>query len=229
MPFGLRRAAWRAAHRMIRILFVCTGNICRSPIAMHVLRSRLADEAGVEIDSAGTHPPVGHPMTPEAVILAREFGARGSDAAHHHARLVIPPIVESSDLVLGMSRRHRRAAVELAPRRLRATFTLREFARVVDSLPDTLLEAAATSETPPERFANLVRFVAQQRTAASPPGAPEHDDVVDPYGKDDETYRRCAQELIPALDAVERIVRRALGGAAPVADADAPRMRRRDR
>lgn len=192
---------------MSRILFVCTGNICRSPIAQYVLGTRLADLDGVELRSAGTHPPVGHPMTPEAVILSQEFGARGGHAAHHRAKHLTPPQVEASDLILTMTRRHRRAVVELAPRRLRQSFTVREFARVAESMPEAALSAAAVGSSPEQRLRSLVPAIAAHRASAPSPAAPEHDDVVDPYGRDDETYRLCARQLMPALEVVERVLR----------------------
>jgi protein-tyrosine phosphatase len=200
-------ARGRSVRRVSGILFVCTGNICRSPIAQYVLGTRLADLDGVELRSAGTHPPVGRPMTPEAVILAREFGARGGHSENHRATFLTTAQIETSDLVLTAKRRHRRFAVELAPRRLRQTFTVREFARIAGSMPEAALSAAAVGPSPHERLQGLVAAIAAHRAVAPPPPAPEDDDVVDPYGKDDETYRLCARQLMPALDVVERVVR----------------------
>lgn len=192
---------------MRSILFVCTGNICRSPIAQYVLGTRIADLEDVELSSAGTRPPVGHPMTPEAVILSHEFGARGEHAERHRAQHVTPAQVEASDLVLTMTRRHRRAVVELAPRRLRQSFTVREFARITESMPEAALSAATAGSSAEQRLHSLVLAIAGHRAVTPPPSAPEHDDVVDPYSKDDEAYRLCARQLMPALDAVERVMR----------------------
>ncbi|MDA0821580.1 MAG: low molecular weight phosphotyrosine protein phosphatase [Proteobacteria bacterium] len=66
------------AQSPLRIIFVCTGNICRSPIAEGIFRARLV-EAGMDqravIDSAGMHAMVGQPPEPYAIELAQEYGA----------------------------------------------------------------------------------------------------------------------------------------------------------
>ena len=192
---------------MTRVLFLCTGNVCRSAIAQHVLHARLGHPEWVEIVSAGTRAPAGHAMAPEAVILAREFGARGPEAAHHRARPVTPPLVDGAGLVLAMTRAHRRTAVELAPRRLRASYTIREFARLTAPLPRTEIRALAAGDDPGTRLRSLVAALADRRGAAAQAGSPESDDVLDPFGKDDEAYRACARVLMPAIDAVERALR----------------------
>ncbi|NLA36874.1 MAG: hypothetical protein GX868_14485, partial [Actinobacteria bacterium] len=66
----------------LTILTVCTGNICRSPMAEVVLRARL-EPLGVRIHSGGTHALVGHEMTEPAQDLAVDAGAQSSDAAAH--------------------------------------------------------------------------------------------------------------------------------------------------
>ena len=55
-----------------RILFVCTGNTCRSPMAAALLRHRLGERAGVEIASAGISAPAGSPASANAVAVMAE-------------------------------------------------------------------------------------------------------------------------------------------------------------
>ena len=112
---------------MLELLTVCTGNICRSPLAEALLRERLAP-LDVRVSSAGTRALVGYGMTPEAAQLAADYGV--PEVAAHRARFLTEGLLETPDLILAMSREHRRAIVDLAPRRLRSTFTLREFARL---------------------------------------------------------------------------------------------------
>lgn len=101
----------------IRVLFVCTANICRSPMAKGVFRT-MVQRAGLEhvfeIDSAGTYD--GHVGQP-ASLLARETAARrGYDISDHRARLLKNEDIEHFDLALAMDRTHLAAMRWLAPR-----------------------------------------------------------------------------------------------------------------
>jgi protein-tyrosine phosphatase len=106
---------------MIRVLFVCMGNICRSPTAEAVFRRLIADEAGdlvVEIDSAGTHDyHVGHPPDERAQAAARR---RGFEMNALRARQLAPRDFDHYDFVLFMDEQNRRDALALAPARFRA-------------------------------------------------------------------------------------------------------------
>jgi protein-tyrosine phosphatase len=90
-----------------RIMTVCTGNICRSPLAEYALREAVAqsDLAGqVEITSAGTTGwESGNPIDPRAGALLRE---RGIDPADHRARRMDRQELEQADLVLALDHDH---------------------------------------------------------------------------------------------------------------------------
>ncbi len=206
---------------MLEILTVCTGNICRSPLAAQLLATRLAD-LGVTVSSAGTRARGGTPMTPEAQALAADRGIPSSLSAEHAARYLTPAHVAAADLVLAMTRDHRREIVELDPSRLRTAFTVRELARLAADVSDDELRAAASavagSGSPVSadaetraRFAAALAVVAGRRGLVLPPASPDDDDVIDPYGRSTATYERSADEMAPGLAAVERIVRVALG------------------
>jgi protein-tyrosine phosphatase len=101
---------------MKRVLFVCTGNICRSPTAEGVFRKLVAD-AGltgrIAIDSAGTHGyHVGEPPDRRAQAAARR---RGYDLSRLRARCVARDDFERFDLVLAMDREHHEILAGLAP------------------------------------------------------------------------------------------------------------------
>ena len=106
------------------IITVCTGNICRSPLAETVLATRLAD-LDIRVHSAGTQALVGHGMPSEARELAERNGVPALRAAGHRARLLNEQLMNDADLVLTMTAQHTTAAVQLAPRRMHRTFTVR--------------------------------------------------------------------------------------------------------
>lgn len=96
--------------RKLRVMTVCTGNICRSPMAEVVLRERLA-EAGLEddviIDSTGTTSyEVGAPMDPRARKILREAGYTDDAIAGHRARQVRADELADRDLVLAATTEH---------------------------------------------------------------------------------------------------------------------------
>lgn len=111
----------------MNVLFVCTGNVHRSVLAERLLAGRLSDPTAVRVASAGTRARSGTTMDPATRTLLRQFGAEGSGFA---ARQLTEELVDRADLVLGMEREHRDAAVRLRPGALHRCFTLREFLRL---------------------------------------------------------------------------------------------------
>ncbi|WP_448407243.1 arsenate reductase/protein-tyrosine-phosphatase family protein [Mycolicibacterium sp. XJ647] len=114
----------------MHILFICTGNICRSPIAE---RLAIAFAAQLEIpdfnaSSAGIRAVIGHPIQPDAALVLQQLGG---DASNFAARQLTSRIASDADLVLTMTTAHRDAVLELAPRQLHRTFTLSGAARLV--------------------------------------------------------------------------------------------------
>ncbi|MCC7462526.1 MAG: low molecular weight phosphotyrosine protein phosphatase [Gammaproteobacteria bacterium] len=101
----------------MRVLFVCMGNICRSPTAEAVfadLVRREAPEAGIEADSAGTHDyHIGAPPDARSIAAARR---RGIDMSALRARQLEPGDFERFDLLLAMDERNRRDMLARVPR-----------------------------------------------------------------------------------------------------------------
>jgi protein-tyrosine phosphatase len=188
-----------------RILFVCTGNICRSPMAqamlVHRLRGRVGDASALfEVSSAGTYGLVGEPMEPDALTALGELGVT---ADPFEARELVAELVDESDLVLAATREHRAAAVTLVPRASRKVFTIREFARLVAAVDLGALDSAGADA--PARLRALVDAAASQRGIVRP-DTPADDDVADPYRRPLDAFRAAARQLDEATSTlVDRI------------------------
>lgn len=215
MIFGYVHCAVAPLHperlSMIEILTVCTGNICRSPLAEQILASRLA-AFSPRVSSAGTQGLDAAPMPDDAQRLAVSLGVDATVAASHRSRYMTAADLSTPDLVLALSREHRRRVVEIAPAKLRSTFTVREFARLAAEATDDEIRSAATSggEDPRARLRAALATVTSMRGIAAPPATPDDDDVIDPYRRSWETYQLSASQLTPALDQVVRVVSLAL-------------------
>jgi protein-tyrosine phosphatase len=171
-----------------RVLHVCTGNICRSPMAEHLMRSGLRQRLGPDADrfvveSAGTWGHTGSPMEPHAVTTLASYDVDGSAFT---ARELVAEHVVAADLVLGATREHRAAAVVLHPRAAARTFTLREFARLASAVDP----AALPSGDAEERARALVKAAAANRGLV-PPDSPRDDDLEDPYQAPASAFAAC--------------------------------------
>lgn len=89
---------------MFRVLVVCTGNTCRSPMAAAAMTAALGlDSERIAVESAGTAAWEGQPATAPAIEVAAQAGI---DLSRHRSRRVTPAMVRSADLVLVMERAH---------------------------------------------------------------------------------------------------------------------------
>ena len=95
-----------------RVLIVCVGNICRSPMAEVMLRDRLAKDRKVVVESAGLAAMVGNPIDPLAESVLAEHGLSGES---HLARQIEGSLVQSADIIFTMDKRQRAALLALAP------------------------------------------------------------------------------------------------------------------
>lgn len=110
---------------MTRALLVCTGNICRSPLAEAIMRRELERAARADIDvvSAGTGAWDGAPASEGAYLVGLEHGL---DLSAHRARLLTRDVVQQADVIFTMARHHRARVQELGGDE--RTFVLGEYA-----------------------------------------------------------------------------------------------------
>jgi protein-tyrosine phosphatase len=171
-----------------RVLHVCTGNICRSPMAERLMRAGLQQRLGADaerfaVESAGTWGHTGSPMEPYALSTLASYDVDGSDFA---ARELVAEYVVAADLILGATREHRAAAVVLHPRAAARTFTLREFARLAGAVNPAALPTGDVEE----RVRALVQAAAANRGLV-PPDSPKDDDLDDPYQAPASAFATC--------------------------------------
>lgn len=110
---------------------VCVGNVCRSPTAEIILRSRCRDDTLV-VESAGLGALTGNPIDPLAALVLAKHGLSGEG---HVARQVTPALVEAADLVLVMEAPQLGAIHSLAPDAVDRTFLLGKWHGEID-IPD---------------------------------------------------------------------------------------------
>ena len=120
------------------ILVVCSGNLCRSPLAEALLRRLLEERFGSEaptVRSAGTIAIAGSAATPEGVRVAAEHGL---DTSTHTAARLEREMIGRADLIVAMAADHRDQVAMIDPEAIARTFTLKELVRLLGELPPPL-------------------------------------------------------------------------------------------
>ena len=199
---------------VIQIIAVCTGNICQSPLARLVLSTTLADSR-ITVTSSGVRARDGLPITEQAGALAERRGVPPEWIAAHRSRYLVESYLGCVDLVLAMSREHRRAVVEMTPSLTAKTFTVREFARLSALVSESQLMAGAPPSSSDgsserDRLSAFLSIISRQRGMQVPSATGKEDDVVGPFGRSDAVYLQPDAELQPSLEQVVRVVRLAL-------------------
>jgi protein-tyrosine phosphatase len=170
------------------VLLVCTGNICRSPMAEGLLRARFADR-GIDatVSSAGLAFD-DRPATPDAI---RAASAHAVDIRDHRSRIIDASMVSAADLIIGMERMHVREAIVLSRERAGRCFTLKELVR---------RSADAGPRAPGESLERWLERVAAGRRTMDLLGESAADEVADPYRQSEAVYQRCVAEIADLVD-----------------------------
>ena len=113
------------------ILFICTGNSCRSPMAEGFLKEMLSGEKGIKSDSCGIISSSFGGATPQAIKIMKE---KGIDISTHRTKTISKDLIDGADLILVMEAKHRQKVQELSPEAGNKAFLLKDFARDKNNL-----------------------------------------------------------------------------------------------
>lgn len=182
-----------------RVLAVCTGNICRSPLMAALLRAGMGEEGeGIAVTSAGTSALIGHPVHSTVVT---QLNALGLPTPREVARQLTAPMVDDADLVLTAERAHRSRVVRLSPRAVRRTFTLLEFAELA-RLDALTVPGTKRIDPPALRFTRLLKEAPRLRAER----VSRDDDIADPFGRDEAAFQLTAERIGTAVRAILDVV-----------------------
>jgi protein-tyrosine phosphatase len=174
------------------VLFVCTGNICRSPLAERLFRARISVPTIAAV-SAGTGALVGYGIDGPSALVLKELGG---EPEGHQARALTRDLARSADLILTAESTHRTMVLNAEPSLFRRTFTMREFARLGTNL-GPVIGPPSEDELLRERVA---RVSAQRGWVEAASGG--MDEIGDPYGAGLDTARLIGNQVSDAVNGV---------------------------
>ena len=122
-PAGGRRSR-PARPRERLLLFVCSGNVCRSPMAEGLMREWLGPDSGWRVASAGVSALEDCPATPQAVEVLRP---RGLDLSAHRSQQLTRELVDAADAIVVMTAAHRATIRQCFPEAAGRLFLLKSF------------------------------------------------------------------------------------------------------
>lgn len=180
----------------LRVLVVCTANVCRSPLGQVILDHELRTSGVLAIvSSAGTVGAADLAVDERTATWAERYRA---DLTGHVPRQLTRAVIldDGRDLILGMSRNHVREVLATDMTAMARTFTLKEFLR----------RAAVAPRQRSETVSEWIQRLGNQRTPADFQGERRSDEIVDPYGRSDETFtasageiERCCADIVTAM------------------------------
>ena len=176
----------------MRILFVCTGNICRSPMG-ELLLPRFLPDPGITSDSAGTRGLPQHPIDPNSAKL---MSYANIDSSSFRSKRITPQIAADADLILCFEQHHIRDVATVLPQAARYTFLLTDFANLCGYCAQQGMLAGTT------RAQKLVAAI--NNASLVRPMLPDPMTIPDPYRKDLTAFVQAHNAICQSLDLIAR-------------------------
>jgi len=160
-------------HTVKNVLFVCTGNICRSPMAEGIFRAAVKDQPDIEVGSAGVAAGYGEPPSKHAVEVLRPWGV---DISQLRSQPLTEALVREATHIFVMTRGHKEAIKMYFPEATEKTYLLREFDDTARNghidVPDPIglgIQAYFESrDTIKRAVPGILRFLEQSKPMTSP-------------------------------------------------------------
>ncbi|MDU0205623.1 low molecular weight protein arginine phosphatase [Paenibacillus sp. MAH-36] len=190
---------------MLRILFVCTGNTCRSPLAEGLLRIRVHQEGlAAEVRSAGVSAMTGTPISRNSATLLQEAGFKEPI----RSLAIQESEVKWADLILTMTMGHKRSVIQRYPDAIDKIFTLKEYVeddqRILQAIEER--EKLVTELQLKQALSQTVTVEERNRIYLLEDAIPDYD-ISDPFGGPLEVYRQTANEISGSLDKLVKKLR----------------------
>lgn len=188
---------------MTKILFVCTGNTCRSPMAEALLRRLASDlNASIEVKSAGVAALTGQPMAAYAAEALAKYGVNGEE---FRSSEVTGELVEWADVILTMTTGHKRHLLERFPAAADKTFVLKEYAEEHAEASELFQQRESLAAEMQLKLALNQKITEEerQRLFELEQKLPNFD-IADPFGGSLEMYEQTAAELQRLIEAALR-------------------------
>jgi protein-tyrosine phosphatase len=185
-----------------KVIFVCTGNICRSPMAEQMLIQKAEkNKLPIKVVSAGVMAMTGDPMTPQS---ADAMTKRGFTPTKHISQDLTPKLLEEADLVLTATLDHRGEIARMLPKASKYSFTIDEFARLTSFLradPEFQEEFKKKPKETRDQYLKRAMHEAVLLRGMVPTNL-DPKDVIDPYGESIEVYNQVAEHIDVMLEII---------------------------